>query len=200
MVGLDDFDRRLPWVLQAAKYRADDKQVVETGVARLDIVERQKYASGEITWLKNGGPTVIFTPRTHSVTTGNTVPQKIAKQMASRIRLLKRNAASREKNDSSWFSERRSGRRQTMSAVETTITKARKNGPRPDCVKLCTEDTTPERVRNVPKTVRQNAVTTSDTFHTFSMSFFSWIMTECRNAVVTSQGMKAAFSTGSQAQ
>jgi len=37
-------------------------------------------------------------------------------------------------------------------------------------------------------------------FHTRSMSFFSWIITECRYAVDTSHGMKAAFSTGSQAQ
>ena len=37
-------------------------------------------------------------------------------------------------------------------------------------------------------------------FQTFSMSFFSWIVTECRKAVAVSQGMKAAFSTGSQAQ
>jgi hypothetical protein len=37
-------------------------------------------------------------------------------------------------------------------------------------------------------------------FHTFSMSFFSWITTECRYAVAVSHGMKAAFSTGSHAQ
>ena len=41
---------------------------------------------------------------------------------------------------------------------------------------------------------------TSTMFQTFSMSFFSWIVTECRKAVAVSQGMKAAFSTGSQAQ
>jgi hypothetical protein len=32
------------------------------------------------------------------------------------------------------------------------------------------------------------------------MRRFSWITTECRNAVAVSQGMKDAFSTGSQAQ
>ena len=57
----------------------------------------------------------------------------------------------------------------------------------------------PLRVRNVPKIERQNASTTSSTFQTFSMPRFSWIITEWRNAVAASQGISAAFSTGSQA-
>ena len=40
----------------------------------------------------------------------------------------------------------------------------------------------------------------STMFQTFSMSFFSWIMTEWRKAVPVSQGRNEAFSTGSQAQ
>jgi len=54
MVGLDDFDRRLPWVLQAAKYRADDEAVVRSGHAKLNIVERQRGATGGITWVRVG--------------------------------------------------------------------------------------------------------------------------------------------------
>ncbi len=42
------------------------------------------------------------------------------------------------------------------------------------------ELTTPERVRNVPKSERQKAPLTSATFHTFSIPRFSWIITECR--------------------
>ena len=61
------------------------------------------------------------------------------------------------------------------------------------------ELTTPERVRNVPKSERQNASATSTTFQTFSIPRFSWIITECRNAVAASNGIRAAFSTGSQA-
>ena len=38
------------------------------------------------------------------------------------------------------------------------------------------------------------------TFQTFSIPRFSWTITECRNAVPTSQGMSAAFSTGSHPQ
>jgi hypothetical protein len=54
MVGIDDFDRRLPWGFQAAKYRADDEAIVASGQAKLDIIERQKGTSGAITWVRVG--------------------------------------------------------------------------------------------------------------------------------------------------
>ena len=41
---------------------------------------------------------------------------------------------------------------------------------------------------------------TSDTFHTFSIPRFSWIISECRKAVPVSQGISEAFSTASQPQ
>jgi PAS domain-containing protein len=53
LVGLDDFDRRLPWVHQAAKYRADDEAVYQSGEPKLDILERQQSAAG-ITWVRAG--------------------------------------------------------------------------------------------------------------------------------------------------
>ncbi len=62
------------------------------------------------------------------------------------------------------------------------------------------EDSTPDRTRNVPSSASTNVVTISDTFQTFSIPRFSCTMIECRNAVPTSQGISAAFSTGSQAQ
>jgi hypothetical protein len=54
MVGLDDFDDRLPWRHQSAKYRRDDETVVKTGVANLDIVERQEAPDGSTTWVRVG--------------------------------------------------------------------------------------------------------------------------------------------------
>jgi hypothetical protein len=54
MVGLDDFDRRLPWRGQAAKYRNDDKRVTSSGQANLDIVERQESADGTVSWVRAG--------------------------------------------------------------------------------------------------------------------------------------------------
>ena len=88
------------------------------GVARrqaitgpMPIRKSSAMPSGAFTRLKNGGPTVIFTPRTHSEMTGNTVPQNTAKAMPTRTRLLNRNAASREKNDSMVPAVRSSGSR-----------------------------------------------------------------------------------------
>jgi hypothetical protein len=54
LLGSDDFDPRLPWALQAAKYRADDEAVVDTGEPRLDIIERQRGSDGTITWVRVG--------------------------------------------------------------------------------------------------------------------------------------------------
>jgi hypothetical protein len=53
LMGLDDFDPRLPWQAQAAKYRADDKEVYDTGTPKLDILERQSSAAG-VTWVHVG--------------------------------------------------------------------------------------------------------------------------------------------------
>jgi hypothetical protein len=58
----------------------------------------------------------------------------------------------------------------------------------------------PERTRNVPTTASVPLARISDTFHTFSIPRFSWIMTEWMKAVTASHGISAAFSTGSQAQ
>ena len=75
----------------------------------------------------------------------------------------------------------------------------RNHGPIELSVNEWIELTTPERVRNVPKRDSENARITSSTFQTFSIPRFSWIITECRNAVAASHGMSAAFSTGSHA-
>jgi hypothetical protein len=52
--GSNDLDRRLPWVRQAAKYRADDEAVVASGAAQLNIIERQQGTTGDITWVRVG--------------------------------------------------------------------------------------------------------------------------------------------------
>ena len=89
-----------------------------------------------------------------------------------------------------------------MSAVETVTTTAMNptnHAPIDDCVKLWIELMTPLRVRNVPKSDRQKAPAIRTEFQTRSMFFFSCTITEWRKAVATSQGMSAAFSTGSHA-
>ena len=54
VVGLDDFSDKIPWAAQAAKYRADDREVVDTNAAKLDILERQTAKSGVVTWVHVG--------------------------------------------------------------------------------------------------------------------------------------------------
>ena len=76
---------------------------------------------------------------------------------------------------------------------------ARNQPPIELCVNEWIEFTTPDRVRNVPKSESENARMTRSTFQTRSIPRFSWIITECRKAVAASQGIKAAFSTGSHA-
>ena len=86
-----------------------------------------------------------------------------------------------------------------METATARITNERNHGPIELSANAWIDVTTPERVRNVPNSERQNASETNTTFHTFSMPRFSWIITECRKAVAASHGMRAAFSTGSQA-
>src|SRR5664279_608681 len=52
---------------------------------------------GTFTLLKNGAPTVIFSPVTISLILGNTVPQSTANALASSSRLLNRKLDSRDR-------------------------------------------------------------------------------------------------------
>ena len=53
LVGLDEYDKRFPWSLQAPKYRIDDQNVVSRGQPMLDIIERQQSSAG-LSWLRVG--------------------------------------------------------------------------------------------------------------------------------------------------
>src|ERR1700679_2649140 len=72
--------------------------------------------------------------------------------------------------------------------------------PIDDCAKACTELTTPERVRSVPRMQSMKVLKMSQTFQLFIMPRFSCIITECRKAVPVSQGISEAFSTASHPQ
>ncbi len=53
LIGKNDFDHAVSWLRQSPKYRADDLEVVKTGVEKLNIIERQRSARGNI-WLRTG--------------------------------------------------------------------------------------------------------------------------------------------------
>jgi hypothetical protein len=59
LVGATDFDARLPWRPQAAKYRMDDESVVKSKTSQLGIIERQKGADGSITWVRVGKVPIV---------------------------------------------------------------------------------------------------------------------------------------------
>src|ERR1700724_3402212 len=65
------------------------------------VSKRRNRAMGIFTLLKNGGPTLILFPTTHSESTGKSVPQRTAKQAASKIKLLNRKLDSRDTSESS---------------------------------------------------------------------------------------------------
>ena len=114
-----------------------------------------------------------------------------------------RKTASRETSDSILRPPRRSGSRETISAAEPTTTTAINPSSGPptfETPKAWIDSSTPERTRNVPSRQSANVVTISETFQVRSIPRFSWTITECRNAVPTSQGISEAFSTASQPQ
>ena len=87
-----------------------------------------------------------------------------------------------------------------MQTASTIPMKTTNQVPMDDCAKACTELTSPARVSSVPSSVSRKVEKMSHTFQLFIMPFFSCIITEWRKAVPVSQGMKLAFSTGSQPQ
>ena len=61
LIGRTDFDKRLPWKPQAAKYRVDDEKVVRDGVV-FGAVERQQSSQGEVTWVRVGKAPIRLSP------------------------------------------------------------------------------------------------------------------------------------------
>ena len=81
----------------------------------------------------------------------------------------------------------------------TSVSSTRMKMPRVGSVaKACTEVSTPERTRKVPSRLSENAAIASKATQALKPPRFSAIGRECSSAVPTSQGMKEAFSTGSQ--
>src|SRR6516225_1972013 len=88
----------------------------------------------------------------------------------------------------------------SASAPPTTMPRnTRMNSPRRGSVaNACTDDSTPERTMKVPSSDSVNASSASSTVHDLNAPRFSVTASEWISAVPASQGMKDAFSTGSQ--
>src|SRR5713101_2346064 len=158
--------------------------------------KRRAMKIGIFTRLKKGAPTLTLTPRTASESSGKTVPKKTVKVAAIRKRLFRRKTDSRETAESSSpWARSRSVRhaRSEKAPSRARARKARKKTPMDPCVKEWTEPMMPERVRNVPNSVRLKVRMIRVRFQSLSMRRRYWIITECRKAVPVSQGMKAAL-------
>src|SRR5580704_6103640 len=102
------------------------------------VSSRRRSATGMLTRLKNGGPTVTFVPCTHSERTGNNVPHSTVKHATSNRRLLNRKLDSRETSDSSLCSLRRADLFFTKKKTQVAKIRARKptnQSPMEDCAK-----------------------------------------------------------------
>src|SRR3990167_9079756 len=93
------------------------------------------------------------------------------------------------------------GARQANSSRDAPITITRKdrmNMPRlGSAANECTEVNMPERTRNVPSRLNENAAIASNTVQLLNAPRFSVTASEWISAVPISHGMNEAFSTGS---
>jgi hypothetical protein len=153
--------------------------------------------------VKYGSPTVICLFWSASTRRGNTVPVSTTSANPAKSRLFNKNAASRETAESMRPGDRSLSPRHAISPTlpNTQIPRnVNSHGPMLDCENACTELITPDRVKNVPRIVRQKVDSTSDRFQTRSIPRRSCTITEWMNAVAVSHGSSDAFSTGSHAQ
>ena len=163
---------------------------------------------GTKTALKYGGPTETLPRSNASSTSGYRVPSKTVASATSSSTLPVRMAVSR---DTGWKSPGVAPpspaafttlARRANSASEPPMTIARKirmNRPRSGSwANACTEDSTPERTRNVPTRDSENAPSERNTVQTFKAPRRSVTTSECTSAVPASHGIRDAFSDGSQ--
>ena len=159
---------------------------------------------GTPSFTKYGSPTVICLSCSACTSSGNTVPVSTTSAKPANNRLLSRNAASRDSGESMRPGDRSSSPRHAIKpdarAPRSEPRNVSSHGPIDDVLNACTELSTPERVRNVPRIVRQNVAITSDRFQTRSIPRRSCTITEWMNATAVSHGSSDAFSTGSQPQ
>src|SRR5690606_32313639 len=136
-----------------------------------------------------------------SSSNGYSVPNRIIAVATTSSRLLTSSRVSRDQRPKP-TRLLTTGARKANSVSEpptTSSRNARMKTPRSGSVaNACTEVSTPERTRKVPSRLSENAAIASNTVQLLNTPRFSVTASEWISAVPTSQGMKEAFSTGSQ--
>src|SRR5690606_12665849 len=100
---------------------------------------------GEVTWSKNGGPTVTRSPEIASTISGNNVPSSTAKVSARKSTFTPSIPPSRLTSESSSALSRTSSQRVARRPNENSTTRtknARNAGPTGPEPKVCTEEIT----------------------------------------------------------
>src|ERR1043165_4782048 len=156
--------------------------------------------NGINTRLKYGGPPDSFAPPSASTINGYIVPSNTEPAATVSNTLFESSSDSREIT-SNLPPSPTCRARHAYNTNEPPIT-MHKNGrikmPRFGSVaNACTEVSTPERTRNVPSRLNENAAIASSTVQLLKPPRCSVTASEFINAVPTSQGMNDAFSTGS---
>ena len=150
---------------------------------------------------KNGGPTEILPQPKASNSSGASVPISTIAAAVVNSRLLTSSSVSRE-SGANGLPPATFGARIAYSSSEpptTTARKIRMKSPRSGSeAKACTEVSTPERTMKVPSSESEKAAMASSSVQPRKEPRFSVTACEWISAVPTSQGMKLAFSTGSQ--
>src|SRR5690242_4299079 len=136
-----------------------------------------------------------------SPTSGYSVPSSTVAAATVSIRLPIRISVSREAS-ANGLPPATNRARSAYSSSEpptTTARKPRMNTPRlGSAANECTLVNTPERTRKVPSSDSENAKIASSSVHARNPPRLSVTACACTSAAPTSQGMKLAFSTGSQ--
>src|SRR5690554_6467055 len=132
---------------------------------------------------------------------GNEVPINTTKVAVKSSRLLPNKKVSRDSNlKPALFCNK--GARMANNNKDPPATTAKKikiKVPRAGTLaKACTEVSTPERTKNVPSKLKEKVKMANNTVQARNKLRFSVTANECSNAVPESQGIKEAFSTGSQ--
>src|ERR1051326_1775397 len=83
------------------RFRPSNEVLRQASRGPTAVRSSKRIAIGTLTRLKNGGPTVILWPSTHSERIGKRVPHSTVKQETKSSRLLNKKLDSRETSDSS---------------------------------------------------------------------------------------------------
>ncbi len=156
---------------------------------------------GTKTASKYGGPTEILPKSSASITSGYNVPN-ITLADATRSNKLLANSIDSRDNKSNLPPKPTFGARHANNnneSVTVTNRNPRTNIPLSGSVaNACTEVKTPERTKNVPSKLSENVKIANKTVQLLKPPRFSVTASECISAVPANQGIKEAFSTGSQ--